>query len=178
MPTLDASLAECRIFTFKEGLLSAVAHDLELDVTRFTVQIEGQTKVSARFETGSLRVLHAMRDGQPTSQLSAGDRAKIEKTMADEVLEVRRYPDVRFDATATAEGEGEGEGFALAGELVVHGKARPLTVRARPQAGRLVAEVSLHQPDFGIKPYSAMLGALKVRPDVKVRISVPWPLPT
>ncbi|MBK7539077.1 MAG: YceI family protein [Myxococcales bacterium] len=186
MPTLDASLAECRIFTFKEGMLSAVAHDLELDVTRFTIQIEGQidgqakgqAKVSARFETGSLRVLHAMRDGQATSQLSAGDRAKIEKTMADEVLEVRRYPDVRFDATATAAGEGEGEGFALAGELVVHGKARPLTVRARPQAGRLVAEVSLHQPDFGIKPYSAMLGALKVRPDVKVRISVPWPLPT
>jgi len=36
-----------------------------------------------------------------------------------------------------------------------------------------VAEVPIHQPDFGIKPYSAMLGALKVKPDLVVRCSVP-----
>ena len=173
MPTLDASVAQCRIFTFKEGVLSAVAHDLEIDVTRFTLQVEEQRKLSARFAADSLRVLHAMRDGQPTSQLSAGDRAKIEKTLGEEVLDVRRYPDIRFEATATP----DGDGFAVTGELVLHGKARPLTARALPKAGRLVAEVTLHQPDFGIKPYSAMLGALKVRPDVKVRLSVPWPLP-
>ena len=37
----------------------------------------------------------------------------------------------------------------------------------------LVAEVSLHQPDFGIKPYSAMLGTLRVKPDVTVVVSLP-----
>jgi hypothetical protein len=36
-----------------------------------------------------------------------------------------------------------------------------------------VAEVKIHQPDFGIKPYTAALGALKVKPDVLVRVSVP-----
>ena len=36
-----------------------------------------------------------------------------------------------------------------------------------------VAELKLHQPDFGIKPYSAALGALKVKPDILVRVSVP-----
>jgi hypothetical protein len=37
----------------------------------------------------------------------------------------------------------------------------------------VVGEVTLHQPDYGIKPYSAMLGTLKIRPDVKVRIRLP-----
>jgi hypothetical protein len=36
-----------------------------------------------------------------------------------------------------------------------------------------VAEIKLHQPDFGIKPFTAALGALKVKPDVVVRVSVP-----
>ena len=33
----------------------------------------------------------------------------------------------------------------------------------------------LHQPDYGIMPYSAMLGALKVQPKVKVVFSAPAP---
>ena len=39
--------------------------------------------------------------------------------------------------------------------------------------GRLVAEVRLHQPDFGITPYRALLGALRVRADVLVSLSIP-----
>jgi hypothetical protein len=38
-----------------------------------------------------------------------------------------------------------------------------------------VARVRLHQPDLGIKPYSAMLGTLKIQPGVAVEISVPAP---
>ncbi len=171
MTTFDASSAQCRIFTFKEGMLSAVAHDLEIDVTRFTVAVEGTSKVSARLEAGSLRVLHALKEGQPTQQLAAGDRAKIEKTIGEDVLEVRRYPEIRFEATASP----RGDGYTLTGELVLHGKARPLTLEATRKGDRLVAQVTLHQPDFGIKPYSAMLGALKVQADVKITVSVPWP---
>jgi hypothetical protein len=33
--------------------------------------------------------------------------------------------------------------------------------------------VALHQPDFGIRPYRAMLGALKVKAGVVVRASIP-----
>ncbi len=37
------------------------------------------------------------------------------------------------------------------------------------------AEVRLQQPDFGIRPYRAMLGTLRVQPDVLIRMSVPAP---
>ena len=32
---------------------------------------------------------------------------------------------------------------------------------------------SVHQPDFGIRPYSAMLGTLRGQADVSVRVVLP-----
>lgn len=171
MPTFDAQSGSCRVLTFKEGVLSAIAHDLELEVTRWSLVVEDEHRLQARFEAGSLRVLHAMHDGKPTNQLSASDRAKIEKTLREEVLGSARHPEITF----VGEGTAEGAGYAITGTLTLCGRARSLTARARPSGDQLVAEATVHQPDFGIRPYSAMLGALKVRPDVVVRVSIPWP---
>jgi YceI-like domain len=183
MRTLDASAVECRVLTYKEGALSALAHDLELDVTRLTLELAepneaGEQRLTARFAADSLVVLHAMKDGHPTAQLSAADRRKIEKTLFSDVLDVRRHPEIRYEATATP-GGAAGDGatsFRLAGELTLQGRRRPLALQARLQQGRLRAEATLHQPDFGVQPFSALLGALKIRPDITVRISLPWPL--
>jgi hypothetical protein len=35
------------------------------------------------------------------------------------------------------------------------------------------AEFSFDQRDFGLKPYSAMLGTLKVKPVVRVKVTLP-----
>lgn len=163
MPTYDAKDAQCRVFTFKEGLLSAVAHDLEIDVTRFSVTVEGST-VTASFEPASLRVLHAMHDGAPRpSALSAKDRATIEGNIQKDVL--GRHGEIRFTGTAT--------GDAIDGSLTLGGRTRSLRVPLRTEGDRRVAEVTLHQPDFGITPYSAMLGTLKIKADVRVRVTLP-----
>jgi hypothetical protein len=165
MTTYDAKDARCRVFTFKEGLLSRVAHDLELEVQRFSVSIEGQ-QVRATFDPASLRVLHALHDGAPRpGALSARDRAKIEETIRDEVLAVRRHPEVRFEA--------EARGEALVGTLTLLGRTRPLSAALSTEGASRIAEATLHQPDWGITPYSAMLGTLKVRPDVRVRVELP-----
>ena len=71
MPTYDSSNASCVVFTFKEGLLSPVAHDLRISVTRFSVLLDGaRSTVTATFDTGSLLVDTAMKDGgeQPTQR--------------------------------------------------------------------------------------------------------------
>lgn len=171
MVRFDAATADCRVFTFKDGALSAIAHDLELTVGRFTIEVGDDLAIDARFALDSLRVAHAVKDGRASGALSDGDKRKIEKTMADEVLDLRRHPEASFRGKAVA----AGTGFQLTGELTLHGKTRPLTVTTRAVDGRQVAEVTLHQPDFGIKPYSGMLGTLKIRPGLKLRVSVPWP---
>ena len=127
--------------------------------------------LSKAYGLAGLRVLHAVKDGHATSALSDGDKRKIERTIAEDVLDTRRHAEALFRGKA----EPVGGSYRISGELTLHGKTRPLTVAGQARDGRQVFEVSLHQPDFGIKPYSAMLGTLKVKADVKVRIAVPWP---
>src|SRR5688572_22210663 len=67
VPTYNASNAECLVFTYKDGLLSAVAHDLKIRVTDFSLTVdEAQDEVSGTFNAGSLRVVNAMSSGTDT----------------------------------------------------------------------------------------------------------------
>lgn len=172
MPTFDASKATCHVLTFKEGVLSAVAHDLRLRVERFTLEVdEAAGTVRGRFSADALRVDCAMKGGaEDFGALSDRNKREIEGNIEGDVLHARRYPEIVFRSTKV---EGTGDERRIEGVLSLHGSERPLAAVARRQAGRWVTEVELHQPDFGIKPYSAMLGALKVQPRVRVRVSVP-----
>ncbi|NBS71148.1 hypothetical protein EBT31_19910, partial [bacterium] len=59
--------AECLVFTYKEGLLSAVAHDLKIKVTDFEIVIdEASDSISGTFNATSLRVINAMSNGADT----------------------------------------------------------------------------------------------------------------
>ena len=174
MARFDPTTGAVRVFTFKEGMLSALAHDLEIVVGRFAIDVADDLAIDARFEAGSLTVAHAIKDGHPSEVLGASDKKKIEQTITGDVLDARRFPEIRFVAPAP---EPSGDGFVYRGQLTLHGKSRPVEARSRATGGTQVAEIVLHQPDFGIKPYSAMLGALKIKPDIRVRIALPWVQP-
>ncbi len=163
MPTYDASRARCRVFTFKEGLLSAVAHDLEIEVGRFTVELaEDGASVAATFDTRSLRVLDAVVEGRRSpGTLSDKDKRKIEEIIADEVLASKKHPEIRFESTEVSDA-------AVRGRLTMNGRSRD--VRCAREGDRVTA--TLHQPDWGLKPYSAMLGTLKIKPDVRVELTI------
>jgi polyisoprenoid-binding protein YceI len=174
MPSYEASSIECNVFTFKEGMLSAIAHDLKIRVTKIEVQVDDATKaITARADASSLEVLGAAADGAVREGvLSDSDKQKIQGNIADEVLETKKHPEVRFASKSVTP---EGDGFRVAGELTLHGQTKAVNVLAKRVGDRLVAELPLNQPDFGIKPYSAMLGTLKVKPEVVVKVSVPAP---
>lgn len=170
MPRFDATQAECRVFTFKEGLLSAVAHDLELEVRSFEVEVD-ERGIRARFDPSSIQVVDAVVDGRRSpGTLSDKDKAKIHSNIVSDVLSVKRHPDVRFESTEVTEKD---SGWTVRGRLELAGRTKELVIDARREGDHAVAEVVLHQPDFGIKPFTAMLGTLKIKPDVRVRIRVP-----
>ncbi|MFO0726534.1 MAG: YceI family protein [Myxococcota bacterium] len=175
MPRLDATSARCEIFTLKEGLLSRVAHDLRIAVDRFTVELsDDRQSVTASFEPQSLRVVTAVVNGKDSpGALSSSDRAKIEETLQNDVLETRRFPEIRFRSSEIRPTD---RGYHLQGELKLHGVSRRLSaevLRETTPEGRekLSFEVSLHQPDFGIKPYTAAFGTLRVQADLRVSMS-------
>lgn len=172
MPTVTEREGEIRIFTFKDGLLSAVAHDLEIAVDRFRIEWDdARAKVTATFDTRSLRVLHPVVHGAPSpSSLSSKDLRKIEENMQRDVLGTASHPEARFESTAI---EADGDAHRVTGMLTLHGQSRPLAARITREGERFVTELTLDQRDFGIKPYSAMMGTLKIKPEVRVRVRVP-----
>jgi polyisoprenoid-binding protein YceI len=67
----------------------------------------------------------------------------------------------------------KGEGFSVSGDLEVMGKTRSISFDLMPRDREwLEATLRIHQPDFGIKPFSAMLGTLKIKPELDVVVHV------
>lgn len=172
MRTFGADQATCEVLTFREGFLSAMAHDLLLRVGAFELAMDPDApSVSARLDAHSLRVVSALRDGRPLpGALRPADVRDIEATIAGTVLRAPRFPEIRFTSTAVSRAA---EGYEVRGALALCGATRALAIPVRRDGDRLRAEVTIHQPAFGIRPYTAMLGTLRVRPDVIVRVSVP-----
>jgi len=171
MPRYDQTQAECLVFTFKEGLLSKIAHDLKVSVTRFSIDLS-PSSVRAEFDASSLRVVTAMKDGKENPDaLSDGDKAKIGDQIAKEVLHADQHPSVVFTSrSVTPRADG---GYNIVGELSLHGVTQPLQAETQVEANRQVVSLELHQPDYGITPFKAMMGTLKVKAEVIVRLSVP-----
>lgn len=169
----DATSAECVVLVLKEGMLSAVAHDLKLRVEEFEVAIDQPTRaVAAIFNAESLRVVAAMKDGreEPTT-LSEKNKHEIELNISLEVLKNREYPDIVFISESVTDSE---NGFIVRGALTIRATTQSITfVVRRDKEGRYIADVKVHQPDFGIQPFSAMMGAIRVRPTVLVRLAIP-----
>jgi hypothetical protein len=167
MMTYDASTAECFVLTFKEGLLSPVAHDLRLRVTRFEIEIGAS--LTATFDAASLVVDAPMKDGRDNhGALTPADKTKIEGQIRDDVLHAARHPHIIFRGPApTLRADG---GYDLHGELTLHGVTKSIAAETQLVDGRQQVELTLHQPDYGITPFRAMLGTLKIRPNVTVRV--------
>jgi polyisoprenoid-binding protein YceI len=166
----DASSAECLVYTEKEGMLSKVAHDLKLRVTHFRLAWDGAT-ITAHFDPRSLRVVNALARGKENPRaLDDDDKGRIERSIVTDVLHPRRFPRIEFRSTEVL---AEGKGFRIKGDLTLHGVTRPVRCKASRRGDQWVAQISIHQPDYGIEPFSAMLRTLKVKPKVRVRLSVP-----
>jgi polyisoprenoid-binding protein YceI len=171
MPRFDQSSAQALVFTFKDGLLSKIAHDLKLAITRFNVDVEPGS-VRAEFDTRSLVVATPMKDGQDNpSALNDGDKAKIQEQIVSDVLHSNEHGTASFVSRSVSQ-RPDG-GYSITGELTLHGVTRTISTETEANGGWQIARIELNQPEFGITPFKAMMGTLKIKPDVIVQLSIP-----
>ena len=153
--------------TGRTGAAALAGHDLLIDVTSWhaTLEVgEGQASVTFDADASSLRV----REGTGGMQaLGADDKASIEQTIDEEVLQRQG---IAFRSTAVVPAA-DGGTISVHGELTLVGKSCPITFELTVGTdGKLAASTVLKQTDWGIKPYSTLFGALKVADEVEVEL--------
>lgn len=158
-----------RLFTFKDGLLARVAHDLGLHVERFSIA-RVDDRVVASFDPLSIVVDGAMVEGRcDPRQLGAGDRAKIIETLRGTILNTDRHRTIEFRGRLR---EPEDGGVRVEGELVLAGVTRPLGFTATRRSDRLIASATLRPSEFGIPPYKALAGAIRLQDRVVIELDL------
>ncbi len=176
--TIDPHASTIRLRLFRTGVFSLLAHDHVLlaegiagrvlldtqDVSRSSMQLSVPV-TSLRVDPLEERLTLGL-DGE----LDEEDRAEIREAMLSaEQLDAPRFPRV----VATLDSlTGDLPEVVLAVRLRIRGTERVIQVPVRVTASdtelRASGEISLLQSQFGIEPYSALLGALAVEDRVLV----------
>jgi polyisoprenoid-binding protein YceI len=97
------------------------------------------------------------------------DRANVEQTIDDEVL---KRQDISFRSTRV---EQTADGLSVTGELTLRGTTRPVAFELAVADGRVRGTAVVKQTEWGMKPYTALFGALKVADEVRVEIDAALP---
>jgi polyisoprenoid-binding protein YceI len=154
--------------TGRTGKVARAGHDLLIHVGAWEGTLAvgtdpAQSRVEITADGGSMRVIEGTGG---MKSLDDDDRANIAQTIDEEVL---RKQAVTFRSSTV---ERNGEGLRVRGDLTLLGHTGPLTVDVAVAGdGALTAAAVVTQTEFGMKPYTALFGALKVADDVRVTLT-------
>lgn len=158
-----------RVFREPGALLARMAHDVELAVKQLSVHEAENHRLEVDFDPASLTVTGALADGVvDPSRLGASDRTEIEKNVRTQVLKTAQFPRARFEG----EFDPARTPVPVRGTLELVGRRQPVLFELSQQAEWFVGTLTLTPSRWGIKPYRALLGALKLRDMVLVRVEV------
>lgn len=168
MATINEGRVE--VYTFKEGLLGRAAHDLRLTVQDFSID-GSPDQLEARFDIRGFRVDGAMRDGRLDERvLGDKDKREILDNIRNKILHADRP--LRFRGKAGLRDDG---GYRVSGELEMAGQSRPVELALDRSGDRLRGEIELTPSRWGVKPFKALMGAIKLQDRVRVRFDLPAP---
>ena len=162
--------------TKRTGAAAKAGHNLLFHVTsweaRLTVGADAAgTRLELDVDASSLRVIEGTGGMQA---LGDDDKANIEQTIDKEVLKRQA---ITFRSTQV-QPAADGSGLRVQGDLTLLGRSHPLAFDvAVSDGGTLSAVAIVKQTDWGMKPYSALFGALKVVDEVEIEIDVHLPAP-
>ena len=168
--------ASLKVRTTKAGLGARLAHDLTLEAKAWSGSITfdeadlAGSSVEVTVAATSLAVVDSAGGVKP---LSDGDRREIARNINEKALLTDKYPHITFRSTSI---NGQSGTFTVKGDLTITGTTRPINLAVTVGGdGQVTVQASVVQTQFGIKPYSAMLGTLKISDEVEVRATLTLP---
>jgi polyisoprenoid-binding protein YceI len=176
--SIDSAKSKIEIQVAKDGFFKAFGHDHVVTATKFSGDVQfaaakvEASSVSFTAEANSLRVVDP---GE-----SEKDRNEVQTTMlGEQVLDVARYPQIQFSSSAVKVVSASKNTFDLqvSGPLTLHGTQKTVTLPVHLQIsddGSLTCdtEIPLLQSEFGMTPYKAAGGAVKVKDKLKLTFHI------
>jgi len=154
---IGPSNGSLRVKTGKEGAAAKMGHNLVIGVNSWEATIEGGDSPSIKLtaDPGSLEVIEGSGGAKP---LSDKDKTDIKKSIGGKVLGSSQ---ISFTSSEVSNGTANGD-------LSIAGKSSSVSVPLSVSGDTISGSLTLSQKDFGIKQFSAMMGALKVKDQVTV----------
>lgn len=174
--TIGSTDGELLLHTGVTGRAARMGHRLVIAMTRWRAAVSwaGSQPVTAELavEVDSLDVL---RGAGGVKGLSGTEKTLV-RANALKSLDASRFPEIRYTADVIEEGR---DGYRLTGTLEIRGASRNHIIDVRTEdlgdSWRISVESTVRQSDYGIKPYSLLMGSVQVADDVALSFSAVHP---
>jgi polyisoprenoid-binding protein YceI len=152
--------------TSREGLAARVGHDLTIEMTSWSGWLRvgatpAESEVTVTVDMGSMRIVDGTGGVAP---LSEGEKREILRN-ARKILSVDQFPEGTFVAESVSED-------VVDGTLSLLGQSRRLRLAYQVDGDCYRVSATVRQSDYGIKPFSAFFGALKLADVVRVEVAL------
>ena len=167
---IDVRASQFTVQAFAGGLISAVAHSPKIAIRDWSAEIGlsagaiVESALRATIKLSSLEVLDQIRDD---------DRRELHRVMSQEVLEIARFPEAKFESSQIVAEQLKPELYRvnISGPLTLHGMTNTHSFRAQVALGvdslRSYGEFAILQTDYGIRIASIAGGTLKLQDELK-----------
>jgi len=158
-----------KVNTYREGVAQKIGHDLIIEVEQWDATVDvgpdgAIQSVQLNADPSSLQVREG-RNG--VKALTDKDREDIRTSIDEKIL---RGKPIAFASTAVEPRDG---GVTVRGELTMADTTRPAAFDIEVSGdGRVAGTLPVTQSEWGIKPYKAFMGALRVRDTVEIVLDV------
>lgn|SRR5215469_4748292 len=162
---IDTARSVLKLRVFKSGLLSAFAHNHEIEapIAEGTVHLSSDPSVALNIRARELRVVDP--------DVSVKERGEVQATMeGPEVLDVKNFPDISFQSEAVQ--KKDDQHWTVRGNLTLHGRTSPVKVDVAYKDGHYQGSAQLLQHDFGMTPVSIAGGTVKVKDEVRIEFDI------
>jgi polyisoprenoid-binding protein YceI len=169
---LKQSDGELLVRTGVAGRAAKMGHRLTLLMNSWdaTVRWADNQPVAAHLtvDVDGLEVSH----GEGGLMGLSGPEKSLARSHALKSLDAARFPKISFASDEITQTD---DGYRLSGALEIHGTSRACAVELRVEelggTWRMSADADVRQTEFGVKPYSMLMGAMTVADVVTVAFS-------
>lgn len=172
---IDPRGSRFTVQAFATGILSALGHNPTIAIRDYDGEVAfapdtyDHASVQVAIKTATFEVLDEMK---------RSDREKLEQEMFSSVLDVARFPDVRYESRQVLV-QKDGGGLLkvnATGDLTLHGVTHVHAFEARAinmdTTLRVFGDFTLRQSDYGMKQFSVAGGVLRLKDELKCKFEL------